>query len=426
MKVTHTPVECNPDDVLNVCCDVHKDTLYFLARLIGAEYSSECKNTSRSVAQKIQEFLDIAVKHGKKYVRVVCEPTGEYDRILLRTSRRLGCRTAYVNTENVSKFRQIETNDDGKTDTKDPHVIASLAEMNRVLRIRDLDSDYMTLRKLGAISEDEEVVIVQIKGRLHRLIFDLFCDYSMKKDFLYGNTGRSLVKNYGCNPYRIVRSGLKRFEKRMRSSAKGIRRKTIIKLWESAQASVLHQLPEEYTETIEERLCQLFDDCEKHTKRQEDIENKMMSILDKIRLKDPKVPPKTKHLISEKNLAKLLGETGSLGDFDSYKQLLRYAGLNLRMRESGRYKGLTKTCKKGRSRMRKILGNIVLPLVPRHKFYGPFYHYKKDVDRMCGNKAMVVVMRNFLRKYWGWYKSGGGEFNYDRWFNCESVLSKAA
>ena len=426
MKVTNTVVKFNPADYLNVTCDVHKGTLFFLARLPEAQYSSECRNRSRSVQKQLEEYCQIAQKHGKRGVRVVCEPTGEYDRILLRTARRLGCRTAYVNTENVNKFRQIETNDDGKTDTKDPHVIASLAEMERVLRVRDLDENYMTLRKLGAVAEDEEVTLVRIKGRLSRILVDLYCDYEMEKDFLYSRSGQALVKNYGCNPYRIVRAGKNRFTKRMKASVKWIRFKTLDKLWDAAVSSVLHELPAQYTEVLEQRIGQLYSDFERHAERKDQIEKQMTDILDQLRKEDPRIPPKTPSVISEKNLAKLLGETGSLADFDSARQLLRYAGINLRMRESGRYKGQTKTCKKGRARLRKVLGNIVLPLVKKRNLYGRYYHHKKEVERMCGNKGMMVVMRNFLRKFYGWYRSGGGDFDQARWFRCESEYKKAA
>ena len=47
------------------------------------------------------------------------------------------------------------------------------------------------------------------------------------------------------------------------------------------------------------------------------------------------------------NLARLIGQTGPLGDFRSKRQLLRYAGMNLRERESGTYKGQTRLSKKG-------------------------------------------------------------------------------
>jgi transposase len=426
MKVTKTAINFKPDHYLNVSCDVHKKVLYFLAKVPGREYADTCRNRTRDIERKLRQFAEIAREHGKETVRVVCEPTGEYDRVLLRTAHRLGFMTAYVNTENVKRYRQIETNDDGKTDTKDPRVIGSLADQERVIQIRRLDEKYVTLRKLGAMAEEEEVAVVRLKNRLHREIFNFFADYDMKKDFLYTKSGRALVNCYGCNPYRIVRAGFIRFEKRMRKSAKGIRTKTIHRLWNSANASVLHDLPDMYTEILEERLRQLYRDCERHIERKEKIEQQMIDILNQIRKEDPRIPPPTPHLISEKNLAKLLAEIGSPGDFKSAKQILRYAGLNLRERESGRYVGQVKVCKKGRSRARKVLGNIVLPLVPRHKLYGAFYHRKRDVDRMPGTKAMVVVIRNFLRKFWGWYRAGGGEFDERRWFICESQYEDAA
>jgi hypothetical protein len=45
----------------------------------------------------------------------------------MHTARRLGHLTAYVNGESVAKLRVVETNDDGKTDRKDPHIISTLA-----------------------------------------------------------------------------------------------------------------------------------------------------------------------------------------------------------------------------------------------------------------------------------------------------------
>jgi transposase len=426
MKVTTTAVKVNPDHYLNVNCDVHKDELYFLAAVPGTEYTDQCANRTRVVERKLKEFAKIAHEHGKATIRVVCEPTGEYDRVLLRTAHRLGFMTAAVNTENVKRFRQIETNDNGKTDTKDPRVIASLADQERVIRVRNLDEKYLTLRKLGAVAEYEEIAVVRLKNQLHRELFNLFCDYDMKKDFLYTSSGRALVMLYGCNPYRIVRAGFSRFQKRMRKAAKGIRVKTVERLWDAAESSVLHELPARYVKAVEEQIRELHADCTRHIERKEKIEQQMIDLLNEIRAEDPNIPPPTPRVISEKNLAKLLAETGCPGDFESWRQLLRYGGLNLCERESGKYQGITKISKKGRSRMRKILGNIVLPLVPRHKLYGPFYRQKCDVDRMCGNKAMTVTMRNFLRKFWGWYRSGGGEFDETRWFSCESKMEKAA
>ena len=428
MKVTTRNVEFKPDFFMNVCCDVHKEELFFLARLPGEEFSDTCRNRTKQVEKQLKAYYEIAVTKGKKTIRVICEPTGEFDRILLRTAHRMGFHTSYVNTENVARYRQIETNDNGKTDTKDPKVIASLADQEKLLRIRNLGKHYMTLRKLGSIAEDEEVNIVRIKGHIFKEVFNLFCEYDFKKDFLYTKSGRALVENYGCNPYKIVKTGFTRFEKKMRANAKGINSKTILRLWNSAECSVLHELPKIYVNCLEERIRALYSDCTRYIDRKKEIEQQMIDILNILRKEDPSIPPPTPTVISEKNMAKLLGETGPLNDFEHWRQLLRYGGLNLRERESGTYHGKTKVSKKGRRRLRKILGNIILPLVPKHKIYGEFYHDKKDNAKMCGNKAMTVVARNFLRKFFGWYKAGGGEFNRDRWFNCESQyrLSLAA
>jgi transposase len=419
MKVTTRNVEFKSEKLMNVCSDVHKVELYFFSRLPGEELSDTCRNSNQQIEKQLIKFEKEALDRGFEGIRVVCEPTGLYDRKLLRTAHRMKIRSSYVNTENVAKYRQIETNDNGKTDTKDPKVIASLAEQGKLLKIRDYGENYMTLRKLGAIAERSEKDIVRRKGHIHKVILELFCEYDFDKDFLFNPIGKAFMKYYACNPYKIIKTGFKRFEKKMRT-IKYIRRKTILRLWEYAENSVLHELPEKYINCLEEDLLYLYDRCSSAIDRKEIVEHEMVDILNELREEDPNIPPPTPILISEKNMAKLLSETGPLSDFNHSRQLVRYGGLNLRERESGTYHGKAKVSKKGRRRLRKILGNIVLPIVPKHKLYGDFYHDKKDNAKMPGNKAMMVTMRNFLRKFFGWYKAGGGEFDKDRWFNCES------
>ena len=131
-------------------------------------------------------------------------------------------------------------------------------------------------------------------------------------------------------------------------------------------------------------------------------------------------------LISAKALALLLAETGPFSDFSSWKRIMRYAGLNIRMRQSGRYTGQFKISKKGRPLIRKVLGHIVLPLVKKGALYGEYYNRKKNIDKMPGEKAMTVVMRSFLKKFHCLYKSGQ-QFDSNRWFACRSqYLKKSA
>ena len=104
---------------------------------------------------------------------------------------------------------------------------------------------------------------------------------------------------------------------------------------------------------------------------------------------------------------------------------MRYAGLNIRMRQSGRYQGLNKISKKGRPLLRKVLQHIVLPLVRQGCLYGSYYARKKEQEKMPGNKAMTCVARHFLKKFHGWYKSGEA-FNRERFFACETQYRNVA
>lgn len=184
-------------------------------------------------------------------------------------------------------------------------------------------------------------------------------------------------------------------------------------------------MPGGYVQVLEEYLYDRLEDYFSVLERKEKITEQMVTILNKLRQDDPLIPPPTPKVISDKNLARLLAETGPLSDFENWRKLMRYAGLNLRTRQSGTFQGQNKISKKGRRLLRKVLQAIALPLVRRGYLYGDYYHKKKDETKMPGNKAMTVVARHLLRKIYGWYRSGVA-FDEKRFFTCKSRYEKLA
>jgi len=425
MKITQTAQIIKGKFAMDVSVDVHKDTLNCFFETEGKEYYDEFSNRNTVIQRKLTAYHQVATEHGRKTLRIICEPTGQYQNKLFRTARKMGFLTCFVNTESVAKFRVIETNDTGKTDIKDPRVIRTLGRLEKTIKHRHLDNEYLVLRKLNRVYDDTERAIISLKGRINKLLVELFCDYAFKKDFLYSTSGLALIEKYQCNPYRIVKAGYKRFRKAMKKAAPRIWEQSLQRLWNDAQSSVLNELPEEYVETLQKHLLQLYQDYLQQAARREEITERMIRLLKRLRAKDPNIPPATRGVINDRNLARLLGETGPIRDFANWRLLMRYAGLNIRMRQSGRYSGLNKITKKGRVLLRKILMGIALPLVQRNRIYGEYYHKKKDVDKMAGNKAMTCVARHFLRKFYGWYKSGEA-FNRERFFTCKTQYRKAA
>lgn len=419
MKIKRTAQKINLNNVVDVPVDVHKDTLCFFFEIDGNEFSDTCGNRTTAIEKKLTSYQQIAMEHGRKGLRVICEPTGQYQNKLMRTARRLGFLTSYVNAESVAKFRVVETNDGNKTDKKDPRVIGTLGKLNKVIKFRMIGEEYLMLRKLHKIYDESDVAITSLRCRIAKVLVELFCDYSFKKDFLYSDSGLALIEAYGCNPYRIVRDDYDLFFRKMKKKAPHIRNMTLERLWDDALSSVLNEMPGGYIEVLENHLYDLLADYFQQVERKEKITSQMLEILNRLREKDPTVPPSAPQVISDKNLARLLGETGPLADFKHWRQLMRYAGLNLRTRQSGTFKGQDKICKKGRRLLRKVLQNIALPLVKKERLYGTYYHRKKEEEKMVGNKAMTVVARQLLRKLYGWCRSGE-EFDEQRFFTCKS------
>ncbi len=428
MKITRSAEKINLNHVVDVSVDVHKGTLHFFFEIGGREYSDECQNRTSVIEKRLQQYHLIAINQKKRSLRIICEPTGQYQNKLFRTARRLGFLTCYVNAESVAKFRLIESNDMNKTDTKDPRVISSLGKLNKTLRFRLLGEEYLMLRKLHKLYDETDVSITSHRCRINKLLLELFCDYSFTKDFLYSRSGQSLIQNYGCNPHRIVADGFSVFCRRMKKDVPRIRLKTLERLWEDACSSVLNVLPAGYISILESRLEEYLEDYHREQQRKEEITRQMIAIVKRLRETDPNIPPPTPQVISEKNLARLLGETGPLQDFSHWRKLLRYAGLNICMRQSGTYKGKNKISKKGRPLLRKVLQQIVFPLVRKGYLYGEFYRRKKDDENRPGTMALTIVARQFLRKMHGWYRSGNA-FDEQRFFTCASkyrAVAKAA
>lgn len=425
MKITRVAEKINLNQVMDVPTDVHKDTLCFFFEIGGKEYYDTCPNRTVTIEKKLKQYQGIALENGRKNLRVICEPTGQYHNKLMRASRRLGFFTNFVNTEAVAKFRVVETNDNNKTDQKDPRVIGTLGKLNKVIEFRRLDDNHLMLRKLHKMYDECDVNITSHRCRISKLMIELFCDYSFKKDFLYSNSGLALVEMYGCNPYRIVKDGYEGFCNKMRNAAPRIQAKSLDRLWEDALSSARNEQPDGYIEIVEEHFINHLDDYFKTMERKEAITNRMVEILNVLRDEDPLIPPPTPDFISDKNLARLLAETGPLSDFESWRKLMRYAGLNLKTRQSGTFKGQNKISKKGRPLLRKVLQAITLRLVKKGCLYGDYYHDKKDAAKMPGNKAMTIVSRQLLKKIFGWYRSGEA-FDEKRFFICKSRYEKMA
>lgn len=428
MKTTVKNKKNNPEKTLNVCCDVSKDTIniYCEVELSSGqviEFSDEIQNNSIEIEQMLKEMNKQKQKYNYKILKVSCEPTGNYHRRLLDMAKLLEHETSFISGQAVNRFSSIETNDNGKSDHKDPMVINSLIKLGKEFINRDLDGVYGELKYLNGIYNQEDKAMVQVKNQLHAELVNLFCDWPFLMSYLYGNLGKCLREIYQFNPYKIFKQGSKKLYACIKKYAPKTQDKTKKKLWNSVKSSVKVTIRENMVKIYENRLEVLYARHDMLTESKSIIKSQMLELYFQTKEYSKF---KTFDVLTDFAQSRLIAETGPLDDFKNYNQLLRYTGLNLRERESGKWRGETKIAKRGRALFRKVLYFSARAQIT-HKG-GCFYerHQKKKAELGSGNKSLVAIMRFLVKAIFGIYKSKS-EFDMKRFFISEkNYLNNAA
>jgi transposase len=425
-----TTTQLNPinSNLLQITFDVGKENLYAYTEVPLSGQAVHCleetlPNRNQPILKALAQFKSLALQHGFAGLCVLCEPTGGFERRLLRLARQSGHFTAYLNAESVRKLRVVQSNDASKSDLKDPKTMFTLAKLGKTLTHRHLTGPWLVLRETNAYYQSLDDQNVALRCQIHRVLTQLFCEFSFKKDFLFDSQAIvHLVQEFGLNPYRIVAAGQNAFLRRMKKHR--VRLRTLERLWQDAQRSSLQQLEGGYSDLLETHLRQLFEDFWRCQQRLGAAARKMIDLLHQLQAAGQIRLASRPGVINDLLLARILAETGPLEDFKSWPQLLRYAGMNLCERQSGTMVGRRRISKKGRSLLRKVLGQAVLPRVRQTDLYGPYYHGKK-AKGMVGQKAMMAVARKFLKLLWGWNRSAQA-FVPRRVFCCASQFQPLA
>lgn len=405
--------------VLDVAFDVSSGRLDGCYRWKNDLISLSLENESGAIRQTLLSIHELAKNDGCQEIRVLCESTGVYHRSLLQIASHLGMRTNLVSGEAVCAQRKVRFNDVGKNDQRDAEVILDVGRYGRLIKHRQLQEHYDQLRELHRFVRRYEVNRRRSRNILHAELRVLFGDLRISNAVLYGSTGKALIQAFGCNPRRIVEAGRESFEKQIKLHSRYTKRKTLTKIWEQAVASSSESVSKELLAIREEHVVELYNEIASNKAKVADLESRMIAIYQKLQQQDRRLPSAEKGVVSWRMLSRITAETGPLSDFRSVKQLMRYAGLNLLERQSGKYKGQLKISRRGRSALRDVLNRACLPLTTGRALYGKYYRGKRDEDRMPGDKAMTCVMRKFLKMFFGWYQSGAA-FDESRVFEQSS------
>jgi hypothetical protein len=333
-------------------------------------------------------------------------------------------RTSLVAGEAVAKMRTIESNDPNKSDHKDPGTILAVAKIGKLLKHRLLDSLFAELRELHGVYKAAEEIHAKCKTELHHALKAIFPDLRLTKHSLFGPGGLRMLELFHGNPVWITACGsFENFVAKMKTKKLHVQTITLRRIWESAEASMKHDVPAIVRHAQSIRVSHLAGDLECYRGRLETLAEQMIRNYRTLREKDSTLPAPVPHVLTELMAARIIAEMGPLHDFASYRQLFRYAGLNLCERSSGVWRGKTKIGRRGRANLRHVLNQWALSLVCQDRLFAEYYRRKRDEEKMPGSKAMVAVMRKALKMLYGWSQSSEA-FNADRVSHDQSRYQK--
>lgn len=416
MKTTFKTALFNTKELLPVAADVSKAKSNYCCQTAAGYHEVEASNAREDILSTLESYRAIALAEGLPGIVLIVEPTGGYERPLLRAARSAGTAVLYASTEAVKRLQVVQDGTASKSDRKDPRTILVAAQVGGLVRCRELSGLWQALRQMNVHHDRLETELARLKCRARRLIDELFPRLDFCAQWFFGPAATALARLYRFSPYAMREAGFHNAAKRLRAA--GVRPLTVGRITSQAVAAAAAELDPDYAESLALELAEVYESLALAASRKAALESRFEAAYDRLlESGEARIQP-VPQVLPKARLAMIHGETGPLDDFASVRQLRKYAGMNVRLRESGTMSGRRAMSKKGRCLMRKIVYQTCLPLVRKGELYAEEYHRRKAAGAP-GKKALSAIASKYLKMLFGLHRSGSA-------FDAARVFARAA
>lgn len=328
--------------------------------------------------------------HNLQEVVVGFESTGPYAEPLVHFLRKERVKLVQVNPMHTKRLKELQGNSPGKTDHKDPKVIADIIELGHALTVVVPEGTTAELRRLTAARERSMQRHTALLNQLHVLVFILFPEFLQVMKDIGSRTSQYLLRHYPT-PEDIIAKGIDALALILKTISRGnMGRERAEALYRAAQESAGVQ---EGQKSIILEINEILSAIEGAENFIALVESEMDKHLGEISY--------SRSILSIKGIgtittAGLIGEIGDFGQFHTISEVMKHAGLDLYEISSGQYKGKKRISKRGRHLLRKILFFAAINTVRK----GGVMHeyYQKYLQRgMLRMKALIAIARKLLR-----------------------------
>ena len=350
-------------------------------------------------------FLDYMEKHRAqadlKQILVGCEPTGHYWFNLARYLKMQDINLVVVNPYHVKQIKELDDNSPRKTDFKDPKTIAKLVVDGRYSYPYLPEGVYAELRE--AVSSRDRIVKEQgsCANRIKRWLKIYFPEYLKVYRNVFSESGMTVLETAPL-PQDIIHLGAEGVNGLWRAKKlRAVGMKRAMTLVEAAHNSV--GLRGGACARMEIQML-----LEDYRTKQVQLE-KVTEVLKAATLE---VPNAEKLLsipgVGFITVAGFLSEVGDIRRFDSPKQIQKLAGLELKENSSGKHHGRSSISKRGRKRLRKILFQVILPMMRINAEFGEIYQYftTRQKNPLTGKQAIIAAGCKLIRVFYAILRKG--------------------
>ncbi|OCA99358.1 IS110 family transposase [Clostridium beijerinckii] len=331
------------------------------------------------------------------------EPTGHYwirieDYIVDKISNSMA---VLVEASDVKSMRDLLGMENKKTDHIDAMAIAKTILFGKYSTINKRNSGFTDLKELIRFREEKIKEKVRLDNKIQRWLDINFPEYKLLFKKWNTKTSIAILKNFPTQR-EILNTNSKKIVSTIKEEVKtGNISKYVELLKEIAEKSIALDKCSEMQKIILKHYLENYLNINQMLVL---IENEVNKLLKKIDYAQNLVEIKG---VSSMFIGSILAETGDLKNFKVPQQLLAYAGLDLKISESGEKKGKTTISKRGNSRVRAILFKYLLPFINANEEFKALHkHYTtRSNNQLKGMQSLIAVGCKLLRVFFGMSKT---------------------
>ncbi|HHV94864.1 MAG TPA: IS110 family transposase [Clostridiaceae bacterium] len=341
---------------------------------------------------KLEKWTAMIVEsNGFTEIVLGMEPTGHYWFSLAENTMKKGMHIVLVNPHHVKKSKELDDNNPTKNDRKDPKTIAMLVKDGRYIEPYIPEGIYKELR----LAMDSRWRIVKELSAIRNRISRWICIHFPEFTTVFGDwEGKAalLILHECPTPKKVVEKGIEGIVaiwKKNKIRAVGIKR--AVRLVECANTSIGAR---EGLISAENELSMLLEDYESKMRHLE----RTMTLIEELANQIPGF----EKLLEIKGVglvvaAGFLAEVGDISRFSHPKQIQKLSGLSLKENSSGKHKGKTTICKRGRKRLRYYLTFGIMPLLSKNEEFRALHqYYTVSKERPLKKMQSLIALSNKL------------------------------